>query len=353
MAKEKMAKEKTTKKANEIVSASELTGRQKAAVLLMTMDVDTAAEILKNLDIADVEQLSVEITSFRDLSQEVIEEVIEEFYQLISASNYLVEGGIEYAQVLLEKTYGLDRAKEIMEKIRVLTTVKGFTVLKKTDPQQLANFLVKEHPQTIALILSHLMPDHSAEVLAEFPPELRGDTIMRIATLGKVSPQIVTEVENVVDQVAEGTMSQDLTSTGGFQLVANILNKSATGNAKSMLEQLEEQDEEMALEIKRKMFLFEDIVQIDDKGIQRVLRDVDQRELALALKVSDEKVKQKIYKNMSERAATVVQEELEFMGPVKLKEVEAAQMKIVDIIKLLEEQEEIVIGGKGGEDVFI
>lgn len=348
-----MAKKQEEQQISQIKSASQLTGRQKAAVLLMTMDVDTAAQILKNLEIAEVEQLSVEITNFKDLSQNIIEEVIEEFYQLISASNYLVEGGFEYAQILLEKTYGLDRAKEIMEKIRVLTTVKGFTVLKKTDPQQLANFLAKEHPQTIALILSHLMPDQSAEVLAEFSPELRGDTIMRIATLGKVSPQIVSEVENVVDQIAEGTMSQDLTSTGGFQLVANILNKSNTANAKSMLELLEEQDAEMAVEIKRKMFLFEDIVQIDDRGIQRVLRDVDTRDLVLALKIADEKVKQKIYKNMSERAATVVQEELEFMGPVKLKEVESAQMKIVDIIKLLEEQEEIVIGGKGGEDVFI
>ena len=348
-----MAKKQEEQQISKIKSASQLSGRQKAAVLLMTMDVDTAAQILKNLEISEVEQLSVEITNFKDLSQDIIEEVIEEFYQLISASNYLVEGGIEYAQILLEKTYGLDRAKEIMEKIRVLTTVKGFTVLKKTDPQQLANFLAKEHPQTIALILSHLMPEQSAEVLAEFSHELRGDTIMRIATLGKVSPQIVSEVENVVDQIAEGTMSQDLTSTGGYQLVANILNKSNTANAKSMLELIEEQDEEVALEIKRKMFLFEDIVQIDDRGIQRVLRDVDTRDLVLALKIADEKVKQKIYKNMSERAATVVQEELEFMGPVKLKEVEAAQMKIVDTIKLLEEQEEIVIGGKGGEDVFI
>jgi flagellar motor switch protein FliG len=197
-----MAKKQEEQQISKIKSASQLSGRQKAAVLLMTMDVDTAAQILKNLEISEVEQLSVEITNFKDLSQDIIEEVIEEFYQLISASNYLVEGGIEYAQVLLEKTYGLDRAKEIMEKIRVLTTVKGFTVLKKTDPQQLANFLAKEHPQTIALILSHLMPEQSAEVLAEFSHELRGDTIMRIATLGKVSPQIVSEVENVVDQIA-------------------------------------------------------------------------------------------------------------------------------------------------------
>lgn len=336
-----------------ITSAKDLTGKQKAAVLLMTMDVDTAAKIFKDLEVAEVEQLAVEITNLRDLPNEIIEEVIEEFYQLISASNFLVEGGFEYAQMLLEKTYGIEKAREIVEKIRVLTTVKGFTILKKTDPNQLANFLAKEHPQTIALILSHLTPDQSAEVLAEFTEELRGDTIMRIATLGKVSPQIVSEVEEVVDRVAEGTMSQHLASTGGSQLVANILNKSNTVNAKSMLELIENVDAEMALEIKRKMFLFEDIVMIDDKGIQRILRDVDKRDLALSLKISDEKIKMKIYKNMSERAAAVVKEELEFMGPVKLKEVEAAQMRIVDVIKMLEEQEEIVVGGKGNEDVFI
>ncbi len=346
-----MAKTEIT--TSKIQSVRDLSGRQKAAVLLMTMDVDTAAKIFKELDIQEVEQIAVEITNLKDLASDIIEEVIEEFYQLISASNFLVEGGFEYAQMLLEKTYGLDRAMEIIEKIRVLTTVKGFTVLKKTDPNQLANFLAKEHPQTIALILSHLTPDQSAEVLAEFPEELRGDTIMRIATLGKVSPQIVSEIEDVVDRVAEGTMSQNLASTGGYQLVANILNKSNTAVAKSMLELIENTNEDMALEIKRKMFLFEDIVQIEDKGIQRILRDVDKRDLALALKASDEKIRQKIFKNMSERASAVVKEELEFMGPVKLKEVEAAQMRIVDVIKQLESQDEIAIGGRGKEDIFV
>jgi len=336
-----------------ITSASDLTGKQKAAVLLMTMDIDVASKIFKDLDLEEVEQIAVEITNLKDLGNNIIEEVIEEFYSLITASNYMVEGGFDYAQVLLEKTYGPERAREIVEKIRVLTTVKGFNVLKKSDPQQLANFLSKEHPQIIALILSHLSPDQSAEVLDEFPEELRGDTIMRIASLGKVSPQIVSEIEDIVDRVAEGTMSQNLASTGGIQLVANILNKSNTASAKSMIDMIEEKNESLALDIKRKMFLFEDIIGIDDKGVQRILRDVDKRDLALALKSSEEKVRQKIFKNMSERASAVVKEELEFMGPVKLKEVEAAQMRIVDIIKLLEEQDEIAIGGRGKEDVFV
>lgn len=335
------------------LAASELTGKQKAAVLLMSMDVDIAAKVFKELDMKEVEQIAVEITNLRDLPPSVVEDVIEEFYQLMTAQNFMVEGGLEYAQVLLEKSYGLERAKEIIEKIRVLTTVRGFNILKKADPQQLASFLSKEHPQTIALILSHLPPDQSAEVINEFPEEIRSETIMRIATIGKVSPQLVSEIEHVVDQIAEATLSQNLASAGGAQMVANILNKSNNATAKSMLESIEEKDFGLATEIKRLMFLFEDIVLIDDKGIQRILRDVDKRDLALALKISDEKIKNKIFRNMSERAAAVVQEELEFMGPVKLKEVESAQMRIVDVIKKLEDEDEVQVGGRGKEDIFV
>jgi len=334
-------------------SAKQLTGKQKAAVLLMSLDVDVAAKVFKELDMKEVEQIAVEITSLKDVPGNVVEEVIEEFYQLMTAQSYMIEGGLEYAQVLLEKTYGEEQARDIIEKIRVLTTVRGFSILKKADPQQLANFLSKEHPQTIALILSHLPPDQSAEVLEQFPDDLRGDTIFRIAKLGKVSPALLSQIEHVVDQIAESTLSQNLASAGGAQLVASILNKSNNTLAKAMLENIEEKDFNLATEIKRLMFLFEDIIGIDDRGIQRILREVDKRDLALALKITDDKIKDKIFKNMSERAAEVVKEELEFMGPVKLKEVEAAQARIVDIIKQLEEQEEIVIGGRGKEDVFV
>lgn len=334
-------------------SVSELTGRQKAAVLLMSMDVDIASKVFKELDMKEVESIAVEITNLRDLSPNVVEDVIEEFYQLMTAQSYMVEGGLEYAQLLLEKSYGIERAREIVEKIKVLTTVRGFNILKKSDSAQLASFLSKEHPQTIALIISHLTPDQSADVLSEFKDDLRTDVIMRIATIGKVSPQLVSEIEHVVDQIAEQTLSQNLAQAGGSQLVANILNKSNNALAKAMLENIEEKKPDMALEIKRLMFLFEDIVLIDDKGIQRILRDVDKKDLALALKVADEKIRAKIFKNMSERAAVVVKEELEYMGPVKLKEVEGAQMRIVDIIKELESNDEISVGGRGKEDVFV
>lgn len=334
-------------------SAKQLSGKQKAAVLLMSLDVDVASKVFKELDMKEVEQIAVEITNLKDVPSNIVEDVIEEFYQLMTAQNYMIEGGIEFAQVLLEKTYGLDQARDIIEKIRVLTTVRGFSILKKADPQQLASFLSKEHPQTIALILSHLPPDQSAEVLQEFKDELRSDTVLRIAKLGKVSPALLSQIESVVDQIAESTISQNLASAGGAQLVASILNKSNNAVAKAMLENIEEKDFGLATEIKRLMFLFEDIIGIDDRGVQRILRDVDKRDLSLALKITDDKIKDKIFSNMSERAAEVVKEELEFMGPVKLKEVEAAQMRIVDVIKQLEEAEEIVIGGRGKEDVFV
>lgn len=337
----------------QLSTIKDLSGKQKAAVLLMSMDVDIAAKVFKELDMKEVEQIAVEITNLRDISPSIVEDVIEEFYQLMTASSYMIEGGLEYAQVLLEKTYGLEQAREIIEKIRVLTTVRGFNILKKADPQQLANFLAKEHPQTIALILSHLPPDQSAEVLNEFKDDLRAETIMRIATLGKVSPSLLQEIERVVDEIGEATLSQNLAQAGGAQLVASILNKSNNANAKAMLESIEEKDFNMSIEIKRLMFLFEDIVLIDDKGIQRILREVDKKDLALSLKVSEEKIREKIFKNMSERAAAVVREELEYMGPVKLKEVESAQMRIVDIIKDLEDQDEIAIGGRGNADVFV
>lgn len=331
----------------------DLTGKQKAAVLLMSMDVDVAAKVFQAFDMKEVEQIAVEITNLKELNPSVIEAVIEEFYQLMTASNYLIEGGLDYAQMILEKSYGIEKARDIIEKIRVLTSVRGFTVLKKADPQQLANFLSKEHPQTIALILSHLPADQSAEVLGEFDESLRADTVFRIAKLGKVSPAIVSEIEAVVDEIAESTLSQDLAKTGGTHMVASILNKSNNQVAKTILENIEEKDYAMATEIKRLMFLFEDIILIDDRSIQRILRDVEKTDLALALKASDQKVQDKIFKNMSQRAAEVIREEIEFMGPVKLKEVESAQMRIVDVIKDLEDKEEIVIGGRGNEDVFV
>lgn len=272
---------------------------------------------------------------------------------MLVSREYMLTGGVEYARLLLERTFGPEKSRELLEKVKMLSTVRGFDILKKADPQQLASFLSKEHPQTIALLLSHLPTNQSAEVLERFPDDLRTDVIIRIATLGKVSPTIVQQIEQVVDQIAEQTLSQNLATAGGAQIVASILNLSPPANAKTIMEQIEQTNPQLAQDIKRMMFLFEDILLIDDRGIQRILRDVDRRDLVLALRGADERLRAKIFKNMSERAAKVVKEELELMGPVKLKDVEAAQQRIVEVVKRLEEQEEITISGRGRDEVYI
>ncbi|MFM8178880.1 MAG: flagellar motor switch protein FliG [Candidatus Kapaibacterium sp.] len=330
-----------------------LNGSQKIAILLVSLSVDTSAKVFQHLRPNEVEQISLEISNLGDIPRKVVNAVIEEFYGLMVGKESFTEGGFTHAQNILEKSFGMERAAEMLEKIKMLTTVRGFDILRKADSQQLANFLAKEHPQTVALLLSHLPSDQSATVIGEFPEDLQADVLIRIASLGKVSPAIVQQIEKVVDDIAERTLSQDMSLAGGAQLVASILNKSSSQTTKFMIEQIEGSNAPLAQEIKRLMFLFDDIIQVDDRGIQRILRDVDKRDLALALKASDDRIRMKIFKNMSERAANVIKEDLEFMGPVKLKDVEAAQLRIVDTIKRLEEKEEISISGRGREDVFV
>lgn len=331
----------------------QLSGRQKAALLLMALDVETASQVLRALRPQDIEQVGAEIAALDAVPKELTARVVEEFYQLIVSRQYVLAGGVEYARLLLERSFGPEKSRDLIEKVKMLSTVRGFDILKKADPQQLASFLSKEHPQTIALLLSHLPTNQSAEVLERFPDDLRADVIMRIATIGKVSPAIVQQIEQVVDQIAEQTLSQNMASAGGAQIVASILNLSPPALAKSIMEHIERTNPQLAQDIKRLMFLFEDLLLIDDRGIQRILREVDRRDLTLALKGADERLRAKIFKNMSERAAKVVKEELELMGPVKLKDVEAAQQRIVEIVKRLEEQEEITISGRGRDEVYI
>lgn len=335
-------------------SIDRLNSRQKAALLMLSLDVETATRLMRQLSQDEIEALTIEISNVRGVSSTLIDQVIEEFHQMITAQEYVVQGGIDYAQKLLESSLGFTKATDVLEKVKALTHVKGFGMLKKADAQQLASFLQKEHPQTIALILSNLSADQTAQVLTEFPDDLRNNVTYRMATLGKVSPALLSEVEDVVEDIAKLEISQSMSSMGGAKSVASVLNKCNNASAKMILEHIEQQDPNLAGEIKRLMFLFEDLLFIDDRGIQRILREVDKRELALALKVVDEKLRQKVFQNMSERARELLQEELQYMGPVRLKEVEAAQTRIVEIVKQLEDQGEIVVAGRGGtEEVFV
>ena len=321
---------------------------------MLSLDVEAATRVMRKLTQQEIEDLTLEITNVRGVPSQVIDNVADEFHQLIVAQQYVVQGGLDYAQQLLEHTLGFAKAADVLEKVKVLSHVTGFDMLKKADSKQLAGFLQKEHPQTIALILSNLSPEQTAQVLTEFSDELRNDVTFRISTLGKVNPALLSEMEDVLEDIAEAEISQSMSSLGGTKSVAAILNRCSTAEAKVILESIEQKNPQLAGEIKRLMFLFEDLLFVDDKGIQRILREVDKKDLAMSMKVSEEKLKQKIFSNMSERAQELLKEELQYMGPVRLKDVEMAQTRIVEIVKQLEDQGEIVVAGRGGkEEVFV
>ena len=334
-------------------STKNLSGFKKTAILMISLDVEKAANIFKLLSQQEIEKISIEIANTKGIHSQIAFDVMEEFNSLIMAQEFISQGGMEFAQMTLESAFGMEKAMEIIDKIKGALQVKGFNTLKKADAHQLVNFLIKEHPQTIALILSHLNPEKVADVLAELPEELTAEVALRIATLGKIAPELLKEMEAVVDTLAEQVIGQELSSTGGTKALAEILNKASKSTEKNILTTMEEADPELASEIKGLMFTFEDISMIDDRGIQSLLKHVDKKDLPLALKVSDDSLKEKILRNMSERAANLLREDLEFLGPVRLKEVEDAHRRIVEIVKQLEDEGEIIVAGRGGEEEMI
>ncbi|MEW6507416.1 MAG: flagellar motor switch protein FliG [Bacteroidota bacterium] len=332
----------------------DVSGIQKAAMLMVALNVEAASSVFKYLDPLDIESLSAEITKVRNIPSKTVDTVIDEFYSMVTAREYVLEGGMDYAQNLLEKTFGIPKAHEIIDKVKRLTTLKGFDVLKRAEPAQLINFLNKEHPQTMALILSQLSPEQTANALKELPEDLRLDVAHRIATLGKIAPQTLKQIEHVVDDIAGLSMSQSVGKLGGPKCLAGILNRLNVTITKDILVKLEEKDPDTSYQVKRLMFIFDEIINISDKDIQKILREVDRKDLALSLKIADERLKEKIFKNMSERAADLLKEELQYMGMVKLKEVEDAQARIIDIIKALEEAGQISLNLRGGpEEVYV
>lgn len=338
----------------EKINLDEINGVQKAALLLISLNVETASSAFKYLDHEQVERISAEISKIKNIPSAVVDQVTREFYEMITAREYVLEGGIDFAQAVLEKSFGMQKALEVVDKVKSITTLKGFDVLKKADSAQMVSFLNKEHPQTIALILLHLSPDKTADALKELPADLRADVAYRIATLGKVSPQTLKQIEKVVDEMAGTSMSQTISKIGGTKSLAAILNRLNVKLSKEVLEKIDLIDPDAAAEVKRLMFLFEDIVNIQDRDIQKILREVDRKDLALALKVAEDSLRDKIFANMSERAADLLKEELQYMGMVKLKEVETSQSRIIDVIKGLEETGELVISSRGGkEDVYV
>ncbi|MBD5392716.1 MAG: flagellar motor switch protein FliG [Lachnospiraceae bacterium] len=330
-----------------------MTGLQKAAILLIALGPERSSTIFKHLKEDEIEELTLEIANTRSVTPQIKDEIIDEFYQICLAQQYIAEGGITYAKELLEKALGADKAMDVIGKLTASLQVKPFEFVRKTDPSQLLNFIQDEHPQTIALILSYLSPGQAALIVSALPPERQSDVARRIALMDRTSPDVIKEVEKVLESKLSSLVNQDYTIIGGVDAVVDILNTVDRGTEKHIMETLEIEEPELADEIRKKMFVFEDILLLDDRAIQRVLRDVDNNDLALALKGANEQVQNAIFNNLSKRLAVMIKEDMDFMGPVRMKDVEEAQQKIVNIIRKLEDSAEIVISRGGGDEIVV
>ncbi len=332
---------------------STIKGPEKAAVMMITLGPEACAQIFKSLYEGDVELLTAEIARLQGVTSELREKVLEEFHQMAIAQRYVLTGGVDYAKIALEAAMGPRKAREILEKVQSSIRTSGFSLLKNVDPMQVLNFIQKEHPQTVALLLAHMEPPAAAGILSALPQEIQVDVTARLASMQSVSPDVLEQVEEVLSQQMKSLFGGNVSEVGGVKFVAEILNQVDRGAEKNILGTLERDNPELATEIKNLMFVFEDIGMLDDRGIQRVLKEIDTKELGLALKGASETVGEKFFKNMSSRAAEMMKDDMQFMGPVRLKDVEASQQRIVDTVRRLEEEGEIVISGRGGDDEVV
>lgn len=330
-----------------------LKGIQKAAVLLITLGPEKSAAVFKHLKEEEIEQLTLEIANTRSVSPSDKERVLEEFYDICLAQQYIAEGGIGYAKDLLEKALGSDKAMDVITRLTSSLQVRPFEFVRKTDPSQLLNFIQDEHNQTIALILSYLNPQQSALVLAALPPEKQADVARRIAQMDRTSPDVIKDVEDILERKLSSLVNQDYTIVGGVDAIVQILNSVDRTTEKHIMETLEIEETELAEDIRKKMFVFEDILSLDDRAIQRVLREVENNDLSIALKGAGEDVQEVIFSNLSKRLAVMIKEEMDYMGPIRLKDVEESQQKIVNIIRKLEDAGEIVIARGGGDEIIV
>ena len=336
-----------------MAKSEEISGIQKAAILLIALGPDKSSSVFKHLKEDEIEQITLEIANTRSVSPAVKDKVMDEFYEVCLAQQYIAEGGIGYAKDLLEKALGAERARDVIGKLTASLQVRPFEFIRKTDASQILNFIQDEHPQTIALILSYLSPSQAAGIVGSLPPDKQTDVAKRIATMDRTSPDVIKEVEDILEQKLASLVSQDYTIVGGVDSVVAILNTVDRGTEKHIMENLEIEEPELADEIRKKMFVFEDILMLDDRSIQRVLREVENSELAVALKNANEEVQNVIFNNMSTRLVDMIKEDMEYMGPVRLKDVEEAQQKIVNIIRKLEDSAEIVISRGGGDEIIV
>lgn len=331
----------------------ELTGRQKAAIVLLSLGRETGAQVLRHLSESRIEELTMEIASLRDIPPEVRDTVLTEFQQLLEARRHIARGGLERAREILERAVGPARADEIIRRLTSALQSRPFEFARKADPAQLFNFIQHEHPQTIALILAYLTPNQAAAILASLPPDRQVEVARRLATLDRTTPEVLAEVEGVLKDRLASFMTDDYTAAGGIEAAVEVLNRVDRSTEKLILEALEAEEPELAEEIRKRMLVFEDLVRLDDRALQRVIREIDSGVWALALKTASEEVTERVFRNMSRRAAEMLREDIEYLGPVRLRDVEEAQQKVVAVVRRLEEAGEIVITRGGGEELVV
>ena len=335
------------------MAKQKLNGVQKAALLFITLGPEASSEILKKLPEGEIQKITYEIANISSVTSEQRQNILEEFLEMNKAKDYLVEGGIDYAKELLSKALGAQRANEILSKVTEAAQInRPFAIARKADAQQLLNVINYEHPQTIALILCYLQADKAAQIMSELPEDVQSDVAFRIATMSNTSPVVIKEIEKVLDEKLSTIVRTETTALGGIETLVGILNQVDRTTEKNITESLEVEDSELADLIKSSMFVFEDIITLDDVAIQRILREVESKELAMALKGASEEVAETIYRNQSKRASASLKEDIQYLGPVRLTDVEKAQQKIVSIIRRLDEAQEIIIS-RGGEDALI
>lgn len=331
----------------------ELTGRQKCAIFLVSLGSDVSASIFKHMREDEIESLTFEIARLDKIEPEDRDAVLQEFQEMMMAQDFITNGGIDYAREVLERALGTQKAIDIVNRLTSSLQVRPFDFIRRTDPSHLLNFIQGEHPQTIALILAYLEPQKAALILSGLSRQVQADVARRIAVMDRTSPDVIREVERVLERKLSTLASEDFTSAGGIDAIVEVLNNVDRGTEKIIIEALEEEDPELAEEIKKRMFVFEDVILLDDRSIQKVLREVDTQDLAKALKGVDIEVQEKIFRNMSKRASSLLREDMDFMGPVRLRDVEESQQKIVNIIRKLEDAGDIIVARAGEEELVV
>ena len=336
-----------------MAKSEKLTGIQKSAILFITLGPDASAGILKKLPERDIQKIIYEIANITSVKADQKQVILDEFMEMNKAKDFLLEGGIEYAKNLLSKALGTQKAKGILDKVLEETQrYRPFSILRKADANQLLNVIIDENPQTIALIMCYMQSDKAAQIMASLPLDLQSEVSFRIATMSNISPMVIKEIEKVLNGKLSSVIRTDTSVVGGIDSLVGILNQVDRTTEKNITEGLEREDVELAEKIKNSMFVFEDIITLDDVSIQRFLREIDTKDLSLALKGCSEEVQNSIFKNQSKRASASLKEDMEFLGPVRLVDVEKSQQKIVDVLRRLDEAGEIVIS-RGGENAIV